>query len=201
MKRLISLVPLALLAACTQTPADKPEVPPTGAASASAAPGESAEATPSASEAVGRVSTYTSLKDCEVVDSNEGEDWSVSRCSGPGGWGLQIDYGDARDDAQLLPKGKAARPLNLGALTGGAFNGLGDAVEWRGASADKPAAMILRNSVSEDAEDSSRVTASLLVVDLTQGCVVAQVRPQAGQNEAARKLADGPRLSCVKKGS
>lgn len=201
MKRLIPLVPLALLAACTQSSADKPEVPPTGAASASTAPDASAAATPSASAAAARVSTYTALKDCEVVDSNPDEDWSVSRCSGPGGWGLQIDYGDARDDAQLLPKGKAAQPLNLSALTRGAFNGLGDAVEWRGASADKPSALILRNNVSEDSEHTEIQTGVLLVVDLAQGCVVAQVRPQAGQNEAARAVADGPRQPCLKKGS
>ena len=64
----------------------------------------------------------------------------------------------------------------------------------------EPAALILRNAVSEDPEDSSRVTASLLVVDLAQGCVVAQVRPQAGQNEAARLIADGPKRACLKSG-
>jgi hypothetical protein len=199
MKRLIPLVLPVLLAACTEK---KPEAPAaTEAATASAAASETPAAPASTLAAAARVSSYTSLKDCEVVDSNADEDWSVSRCSGPGGWALQIDYGDARDDAQLLPKGKAAQPLNLSALTRGAFNGLGDTVEWRGASADKPSALILRNAVSEDPEDSSRVTASLLVVDLAQGCVVAQVRPQAGQNEAARLIADGPKRACLKGGT
>ncbi len=135
-----------------------------------------------------------------MVDSNPDEDWSVSRCDGPGDWSLQIDYGDARDDVQLLRKGKPAQPLNLGALTGGAFNGLGDTIEWRGVDAVKPTALILRNNVSESPEDSSRITASLLVVDLAQGCVVAQVRPQSGQNEKARALADGPKQPCLKAG-
>jgi hypothetical protein len=195
MKRLVSLLPLVLLAACSKDPPATPEATETASASASAS--ESPAATPSAAA---RTSTYTALKDCSVVESNEEEDWSVSRCAGPGGWSLQVDYGDARDDAQLLHKGKPAQPLNLGALTGGAFNALGDTVEWRGADRAKPSAMILRNSVSEDPEDSSKTTASLLVVDLTQGCVVAQVRPQAGQNEAARAVADGPRQPCLKGG-
>lgn len=186
---------LALLAACSKEQPAAPAV--TETASASAAANESPAAVPEPG-APARVSTYTSLKDCSVVESNEGEDWSVSRCDGPGGWALQVDYGDARDDAQLLAKGKPAQPLNLGALTGGAFNGLGDAVEWRGVSAAQPSALILRNRVSENPEDSSKVTATLLVVDLAQGCVVAQIRPQAGQNEAARAVADGPRQPCLK---
>lgn len=198
MKRLIPFMPLVLLAGCSSEQPTAPEASETATAAASAA----AAASPAAAtlKAAARTSTYTALKDCSVVESNEEEDWSVSRCAGPGGWSLQIDYGDARDDAQLLHQGKPAQPLNLGALTGGAFNGLGDTAEWRGASADKPTALILRNNVSEDSEHTEVQTGVLLVVDLTQGCVVAQVRPQAGQNEKARVVADGPRQPCLKGG-
>ncbi len=195
MKRLIPIVPLALLAACSK---------PAGEEAPAAAPSSSATVppvavSPSASASSGPTSRYTSLKDCEVTDSNEGEDWSQSHCDGPDGWALQIDYGDARDDAQLLQKGKPAKPLNLLALTGGGFNTLGDTMEWRSpGSGAPPAALIMRNSVVEDPERPERPTALLLVVDLQQGCVVAQIRPQSGQNEKARAVADGPKQPCLK---
>ena len=125
----------------------------------------------------------------------------MSRCSGPGGFSLMVDYGDARDDLRLIKPG--AKPVELGllALNNGGFNSLGDAVEWRGSGAGeafKPAALIVRNNAVENPERPERPTALLVVIDLAQGCVVAQVRPRPSQNEAARKIADGPRQPCLK---
>jgi hypothetical protein len=191
--RLASILPLLLLAACTDQAAPDP-----AASGTEVSVIESAA--PSPAPVAGRVSHYTSLKDCKVVETGAGEDWSVSRCEGRGGIALKVLYDDARDDIQLLRPGQKAMDLALTSLAGGGFNTLDDTVEWRGTGeggAFKPAALILRNSVVESPERPEQLTALLVVVDLTKGCVVAQVRPKAGQNEAARTIADGPPQPCL----
>lgn len=194
---LFSILPL-LLTACSGSDAPVPTA--SDAAIAMAASSEALPA-PAPTAAGGPSSRYTSLKDCKVEQLREDEDWSVSRCSGPGGYSLMVDYGDARDDLRLIQSG--AKPVELGllALNNGGFNSLGDAVEWRGSGAGeafKPAALIVRNNAVENPERPERPTALLVVIDLAQGCVVAQVRPRPSQNEAARKIADGPRQHCLK---
>ncbi len=162
---------------------------------------ETAAAPPTAEPAEGPSSRYTSLKDCKVEDLREEEDWSVSRCNGPGGYTLMVDYGDARDDLRLIKPGGKPVDLGLLSLNGGGFNSLGDAVEWRGegvGAAFVPTALIVRNNAVETPERPEQPTALLVVIDLKQACAVAQVRPAAGQNEAARKIADGPRQPCLK---
>ncbi len=190
-----------LIAACSGEPpaASHTESP----AEATTLASDAAAATdPIASTPSGPQSRYTSLKDCKVAESGEsaGEDWSVSRCAGLAGWHLLIDYGDARDDLQLVRAGMPAVKLGLPVLGGGGFNSLGDTVEWRGigeGAAFKPAALIVRNSTVKDPERPERPTALLVVVDLTKHCVVAQVEPMAGQNEQARAIADGPSYPCI----
>lgn len=194
---LFSILPL-LLTACSGSDAPVPTA--SDAAIPMAASSEALPA-PAPTAAGGPSSRYTSLKDCKVEQLREDEDWSVSRCSGPGGYSLMVDYGDARDDLRLIQSG--AKPVELGllALNNGGFNSLGDAVEWRGSGAGeafKPAALIVRNNAVENPERPERPTALLVVIDLAQGCAVAQVRPRSGQNEAARKIADGPRQPCLK---
>ena len=191
--RLALALPLLLMAACTEQ--TTPDQAPTGSAAEA-----TASTAPVLPPAVGPVSRYTSLKDCKVVDRNADEDWSVSRCSGTGGFDLMLLYDDARDDVQLLRPGQKPMHLALTSLTGGGFNSLGDTAEWRGVgegTAFKPAALILRNSVVESPEHPEQLTALLVVVDLSKGCVIAQVRPKAAQNEVARAIADGPRQPCL----
>ncbi|MEQ1497314.1 MAG: hypothetical protein ABL914_01530 [Novosphingobium sp.] len=200
MRNPILVLSLALLAACSQDAQPDPQTGP------SAKPGVAASAEPAAtasSEApplAGPVSAYTSFKDCKLVESGEGEDWSISRCKGIGGYDLQVDYGDARDDLVLLRRGKPPVKLNLFALGSGGFNTLGDAAEWRargGADGSDPAMLIVRNKISEDPEDSAKQTHLLVVIDLKKACVIAQVRPQSGQNAAARSIADGAPRKCL----
>lgn len=195
----IALSLLALvLGACSQqqAPADTETAPGTPATSDLAASGASGAAASTAA-----VSRYTALKDCTVVDQREDEDWSISRCAGPGGYGLFVDYGDARDDLRLLRAG--AKPVELGliALGGGGFNTLADTIEWRGPGREgafTPTALIVRNQVVKNPEQPERQSAVLVVIDLEQGCAVAQVEAQSGQNEAARAIADGPKRPCLK---
>lgn len=194
---LLSILPL-LLTACSGSDAPVPTA--TDAAIPVEASSE-AQPAPAPTAVGGPDSRYTSLKDCKVVELREDEDWSVSRCGGPGGFALMVDYGDARDDLRLIRPGGQPVELGLLALNNGGFNSLGDAVEWRGSGAGeafKPAALIVRNNAVESPERPEQPTAFLVVVDLTQACVIAQVRPSAAQNEAARKIADGPQQPCLK---
>ncbi len=136
--------------------------------------------------------------------TKENEDWAVLRCEGQGGIGLTLNYYDARDDLELVRPGK--RPIQIGVpyLAGGGFNKLGDTAEWRGTgegAAFRPIALIVRNNAIENPEQPERSTSFLTVIDIAQGCAVAQVRPGAGQNEQARSIADGPPGKCLREGT
>lgn len=202
MNRIALLGPLVLLAACSgeSNPAGGE-----GALPEAAGGGTSAStSTPEDLAGGGRSSRYTTLKSCQVIDSRKDEDWSVSRCAGPAGYTLYLDYGDARDDLRIQRAGTEPVAIGLIALGSGGFNTLGDTVEWRGTGSGDgfaPAALIVRNSLVEDPERPDRPTGILLVIDLARNCAVAQVRPQAGQNEAARAIADGPQRPCLGKGA
>ncbi len=195
---LLSTLPL-LLAACSGSTDPVPagsDAPAVVVATTEPSPRPGPEAV-----SVGPGSHYTSLKDCKVTELREDEDWSVSRCDGPNGYGLIVEYGDARDDLQLIRPGGKPVELGLLALGGGGFNALGDAVEWRWSGKGgtlAPIALIVRNNAVETPERPEQPTGFLVVVDLKQGCVVAQVRPMKLQNEAARKIADGPQQPCLK---
>ena len=198
-------LPLLLLAACSRQQEPTPDPKAFDVASAPAvAASDAASPAPTASASAARVSRYTSLKDCKVVESPEDEDWAVLRCQGLGGVSVTLNYGDARDDLELTRAGKPPIQIGLPYVVGGGFNKLGDTVEWRGTgngAAFVPAALIVRNHSSQDPEHSERSTALLAVIDLAQGCAVAQVRPRAGQNEEARAIADGPRRACLREGT
>lgn len=198
----IALSVLALLAGCDQpaTPGPPAQQSTLADTEVAVAPTAAPAASPAAqTPPTAPASLYTSLKHCKVTKSAPDEDWSESRCEGVGGWTVQLDYGDLRENVQVLRTGQKTLDLSLGSLTGGAFNAIGDALEWRAPGAGlPPAALILRNSVSEDVNQPERLTAYLVVADLAQGCVVANIRPSADQNTAARAIADGPRRACLK---
>lgn len=192
------VVPLLALtlSACSDPAADPPKPPVTEAPIAADSPVAS-----TSPDSVATTSLYGSLKTCKVSEINEEEDWSVSHCEGPGGYGLIVDYGDARDDLRLVRPGSKPIELGLLQLNGGGFNSLGDAVEWRGTGAGPaftPTALIVRNNAALSPERPEQQIGFLVVIDLAQGCAVAQVRPMAAQNEQARKIADGPKQPCLK---
>lgn len=196
--------PLALavlLAACSKPaePTAEPAAAPAGA-SASAVP-EAAEPALVAAAPESPISKYTSLKNCKVIEDRGGEDWSVSRCKGLGGYTLQLNYFDARESLDLLKDGKVMAELKLWLRGGGGFNALGDRVEWRGTmrgGAFVPRALIVRNNVIRDSAQPERSTGVLEVIDLKRGCMAGAVELQPGQNEAARAIADAPPEECVK---
>lgn len=199
MKSLRFALPLTLaaLAACS----DQAEQPAPQQSTAAAVPSEdAAPAIPASDAPAQRASRYSAFKDCRLVDSKEDEDWSVSRCSGPAGWSLQLDYGDAREDLRIVRAGEPSQPLGLPYLAGGGFNSLGDTAEWRGTGegADfAPEVLIVRNHSNRDPESTDKQTALLEVIDLVQACVIAQIPPGPGQNEQARAEADKMERACL----
>lgn len=193
---------IVALAACSK-PAEQSQSVPESVAGTNAVVVGSAAAEPGAGTALARASRYSNIKTCTVVELNEDEDWSVSRCPGEAGYTVMLNYGDARDNLELRRAGTKPVALNLSGLAGGGFNTVGETLEWRGAGDDAafaPTALIVRNNAVQDPEQPERPTSLLVVVDLVQGCVVAQVKPQAKQNEAARAIADGPRRPCQQAG-
>lgn len=189
---------LLLLAACSNQAEQAPQAPASQASAAAAS--DAALPTPSATSPE-TTSRYSSFKNCKLVKLNEDEDWSISHCKGLGGYDLEIDYADARDDLVLMKRGDRPAKLGIFELGSGGFNTLADTAEWRGSESSgnfKPTALIVRNNVSEDPVNSEKQTSILMVIDLKQACVVAQVRPKPGQNETARGIADGPPRPCLK---
>lgn len=202
MNRFILLAPALLLSACSERAAEQP-----AAAATSDADGQTDMTTPvvspSAPSPSQRVSRYTRLDDCKVVKTQEDEDWAVLRCEAQGGIGLTLNYYDARDDLELVRPGRPPVQIGIPNLAGGGFNKLGDTVEWCGTvegGAFRPDALIVRNNAIENSERPERSTSFLTVIDIAQGCAVAQVRPGSGQNERARKIADWPGRPCLREG-
>lgn len=168
--------------------------PATGASSAALPAAATSGAGPAAE------SRYIPFSKCKLVETNENEDWSVSKCEAMPGWSVFIDYGDARDDLRLAPKGGKEVNLGLPMLGGGGFNTLGPTFEWRGRTAGgtfTPHALIVRNAKSEDPEHSERQTSLLAVIDLAKLCVVALVRPGPEQNRQAQAIADAGAQACM----
>ncbi len=200
MTRIALFAPALLLASCSSQPADAPVADASETAVATASPdGQDAQAATAAAQTVS--SRYTSFKDCKLIEEGQGEDWSISRCRGLGGIGIKINYGDARDDLEIERPGKPPVELKLPYLAGGGFNALGDTAEWRGkghGAGFVPTALIVRNTTADDPENPAKHTSLLVVVDLAQGCVLAQVQPGPGQNEKARAIADRPGQPCFK---
>lgn len=202
MNRFAVLLLALPVAACSGERAEPSASESAAASVASAA--ETASSESPAADASGQsapASRYTSLKACKVVEDGGGEDWSVSRCEGTGGYALIVDYSDARDDLQIVRKDQTTTDVDLFKYTGGGFNALADTVEWRGNGEGEgfvPRALIVRNQVSEDPAHSERSTAILTVIDLERACVTALVRPKADQNEEARAIADIPQRPCLK---
>lgn len=138
-------------------------------------------------------SVYTNLdgKGCKTLESNPNEGGSfLGECKGVGGYKLQVLEGDLRQSINVIdPKGKKTE-LNLWNVSGG-FSSLGEQAEWR-MKRKTPVALIVRFNVSENPEDSSKVTSYLAVVKITKDeiCVTDALKPTRSHNFEARRAAD-----------
>lgn len=138
-------------------------------------------------------SNYTSLETakCKTIESNEDESgWYIGECPGVGGYKLELTEGDLRQTINVIAPNKKKFELNFSQVSGG-FSTIGEKAEWR-MKGDSPVALIVRFNVA-DAEDSTKNTSHLIVskISETASCITDVVKPGAGQNEEAQKLADG----------
>lgn len=143
-------------------------------------------------------SVYTDLSDtkCKTLESNPDEGGSyVGECPGVGGYKLQVLEGDLRQTINIIQlKSENKRELDLWSIKGG-FSSVGDKAEWRVITKGKtvkPIALIVRFNVSEDPDDTSKITSYLLVIKMggKTACVTDVVEPSKNQNVKARQLAD-----------
>ncbi|UIP07482.1 hypothetical protein LY632_03530 [Erythrobacter sp. SDW2] len=175
--RLAILAPIfgaIALSACGGEPAETPEPGTTV--------GEEAGA-----ELTGLASTYTALDldKCQLVSEQAEEGTSAEwRCEGFGDLPLLVSEGDGRFDLDAGVKNEAFETI-------GAFNSLGDNVEWR-LRDGKPFAVIFRYlDATEEAKGRTVLAVEKVGTAATTGCRVAQVAgdvPDA--NQVARDLAD-----------
>lgn len=142
-----------------------------------------------------RVSHYSSLGDCRVVDSRPDEGaYSSSLCPGAGGYSLRLIDADARQNLFVRSPDGAETSLALSEAAGGGFSHIGERVEWRGASGEgsfAPDALVVRYFVVE--AEAEEEVAYLLPVTLRQGgpCVTARIEPGPEQSARARETVDG----------
>ena len=149
-----------------------------------------------------RASAFTELSEsrCRLIEENkeEGPYW-LRRCPGHAGWQLDWGESDLRQGLSLIAADGKETELRLSDLVAkGAFNSIGKTIEWRGKSAAAPEAMIIRMSVANGVETQLPDISRLAVVRLTGiPCLVAVIEPGAGQNERARRIADGAMDKCL----
>ena len=143
-----------------------------------------------------RVSKYTTLKTCRVVEANPEEAaYRKLSCDGLGGFALRVIDADDRQNLFVVAPDGTSTSLRLSEIGGGGFSRLGDTIEWRGRMQEgrfRPDAMVLRYFVVE--AEGEGETSVLLPVSLASGspCVTARVAPGPGQSDRARALVDAP---------
>jgi hypothetical protein len=143
-------------------------------------------------------SIYTDLSDtkCKTLEANPDEGGSyIGECAGVGNYKLQVLEGDLRQTINIVQPASGNKwELGFWSIKGG-FSAVGEKAEWRVVKKGKtvkPIALIVRYNVSEDAEDSTKITSYLLVtkIDGETACVTDVVNPSKNQNLQARQLAD-----------
>lgn len=147
----------------------------------------------------GRVSQFSKLTEanCKIKETiEETGDW-VRTCPGVPGFTLEWSSSDLRDDLDLIAGG-TSHSLNLTTLVGkGAFNSLGETLEWRGPARQAPDVFVTRVFVSDP--DGKADSGRLAIARLGPApCLVAIVPPGAGQSDRARTIADGKLPACLK---
>ena len=188
-----------LLTACGNGGSDNAMVGGNAAAALPATAPAAATAVAAAAPAAGRVSRFSKLieANCPIKETiEETGDW-VRTCPGVAGFTLEWSTSDLRDDLDVIAGGKS-HSLNFPSLVGnGAFNSLGETVEWRGPDGRAPDVLVARVYVSgpDGKADSGRLAIARLG---PAPCVVAIVPPGAGQSDRARVIADGKLPACLK---
>jgi hypothetical protein len=142
-------------------------------------------------------SVYTNMsgKACRTIKATAEEGGSyVGICGGVGGYKLQVEEGDLRQNIQVIDPFGKKHSLELWNVVGSSFSSLGEKAEWRVQRKKTkvvPVALIVRYNVANP-EDSTKSTSYLAVAKITAAkiCVTDKFVPKAGANEAARVAAD-----------
>jgi hypothetical protein len=138
-------------------------------------------------------SVYTDLTDkkCKTLESNPDEGGSyLGECPGVAGYKLQVLEGDLRQSINVIDPKRKKTELDLWNVSGG-FSSVGEQAEWR-MKGKTPIALIVRFNVSENPEDSSKITSYLVVMKITKEkiCVTEVLKPTRSHNFEARRAAD-----------
>lgn len=140
---------------------------------------------------------YTDLEasKCKTTESNEEEAWSVQECPGVAGYKLQVTEGDLRQTINVLAPSGEKYELDFTQKVSSAFSSFGNKAEWRVKKSNgkiQPIALITRYNVSENPEDSSKLTSYLVVIKFDGEfiCITDIVKPIKDANVKARELAD-----------
>ena len=142
-------------------------------------------------------SVYTNLgdKSCRTIKADSSEAGSyVGICPGVGGYKLQVEEGDLRQNIQVITPARQKHSLDLWTVIGSNFWSLGEKAEWRVRTQRGklvPVALIVRYNLSSP-EDSTKLTSYLAVAKITASkiCVTDKIAPGADANVAARAAAD-----------
>ena len=142
-------------------------------------------------------SVYTNLgaKSCRTIRADSSDAGSyVGICAGVGGYKLQVEEGDLRQNIQVITPAGQKHSLDLWTVVGSNFSSLGDKAEWRVRTQRGkvvPVSLIVRYNLSSP-DDSTKITSYLAVVKITAAkiCVTDKIAPGAGANVAARAAAD-----------
>lgn len=154
-----------------------------------------------ADERVSRFSPLT-VEACRLVEENREEGgWWKRSCGGVAGYRLEWTESDLRQGLTILaPDGSRGDPRLSDVVAKGAFNSLGQTIEWRGPKDANPDALIVRMNVAHGAEPQRPDISNLAVVRLgAPACVIAAAPPGPRQNERARQLADGDLSACIRR--
>ncbi len=147
-------------------------------------------------------SQYTDLDKCKLLEANEQQEWSRELCTGLAGSSLERSEGDLRQSITVIAPNRQDFPLEFSNISGG-FSTVGGKAEWRGAILKGkfvPSALIVRFNVSENPEDSSKITSYLIVAKLgLKPCITHKILPSKDQNVKARAAADtAAKTVCMK---
>jgi hypothetical protein len=150
-----------------------------------------------------RTSVFTPIADakCRTMESNIEEGGYVrQRCQGPSGYGFEIVESDLRQSMVIIPPG-GTKPFDLplsAVVANGAFNHLGQTLEWRGPSGKELETLTVRVNVSR-ADTAQPEISNLAIIRLSApACIVAIVPPGVGQSGKARAIADARLPPCLK---
>lgn len=155
----------------------------------------------------GMESVYTSLegKSCKKTILEKITGAFILTCPGVGKFALEVLEDDDRSSVNIVSPQKKVFELQYGEVVTHSFSSLGKKAEWRVARIDGklvPAALIVRVNGTDQSDLSHPKRVPLLAVAQirkSEACVVKAIGAgSANANAAARAIADGPELPCLK---